>query len=55
MSERREQLSVPLPSELLAYIKERAREEERSLAAIVRRLVAEAAKQHQRNGGKRAA
>ena len=38
------QVSVPLPMRLRAYIERRAEREGRSLAAIVRRLVAEAAR-----------
>jgi hypothetical protein len=40
----REQVSVPLPAELRSYVREQARREYVSEAAIIRRLVAEAAR-----------
>jgi hypothetical protein len=44
MSERLEQVSVPLPAELVAFVDRRAHDEERSRAAVIRRLIAEAAR-----------
>jgi hypothetical protein len=41
----REQISVPLPADLRQFVRERAEREERSQAAVIRRLVAEAARQ----------
>jgi hypothetical protein len=55
MKARENSLSVPMPEALLAYVRKQALLEERSQAAIVRRLVAEAAKRQQRAGDKRAA
>jgi hypothetical protein len=39
----REQVSVPLPAELRDYVERQAEAEDRSLASVIRRLVAEAA------------
>jgi hypothetical protein len=48
MSDRLEQVSVPLPAPLIAFVDQRAAEEERSRAAIIRRLIAaEVARQAQ--------
>jgi hypothetical protein len=38
-----EQVSVPLPDDLCAYVRRRAAVEDRSVASVIRRLVAEAA------------
>jgi hypothetical protein len=38
-----EQVSVPLPAELREYVARRAAVEDRSVASVIRRLVAEAA------------
>jgi hypothetical protein len=48
-----EQMSVPLPADLRQFVRQRAEEEERSMAAVIRRLVAEAARQS-REGGRAA-
>jgi metal-responsive CopG/Arc/MetJ family transcriptional regulator len=40
----REQVSVPLPAELRAYVQRVAEREVTSQAAVIRRLVAEAAR-----------
>jgi hypothetical protein len=54
MSERLEQVSVPLPAPLIAFVRQRAGEEQRSVAQVVRMIVAaEAARQQV--GGERAA
>jgi hypothetical protein len=42
---RLEQVSVPLPAPLIEFVDQRAAQEERSRAAIIRRLVAQAWKQ----------
>jgi hypothetical protein len=47
-------VSVPLPAELRNFVREQAEREERSQAAVIRRLVAQAWKA-QRDGGERAA
>jgi hypothetical protein len=39
-----EKVSVPLPAELKAFVEARARAEDRSIAGVIRRLVAEAAR-----------
>jgi cytidylate kinase len=41
----REQLSVPLPADLRQFVERVAEREDRSLASVVRRLVAAAARQ----------
>jgi hypothetical protein len=41
----REQVSVPLPAELRAWVRERAQIEDRSEAWVIRRCVAEARRQ----------
>jgi hypothetical protein len=38
-----EQVSVPLPDDLRAYVRRQAEREDRSVASVIRRLVAEAA------------
>jgi hypothetical protein len=43
----REQISVPLPPELREFVLRRAVAEERSMAQVIRRLVAEAARKAQ--------
>jgi hypothetical protein len=48
-------VSVPLPASLREYVREQARLEERSQAAVIRRLVAEAARRQRDGGGERAA
>jgi Arc/MetJ-type ribon-helix-helix transcriptional regulator len=53
MSNHREQISVPLPPELREFVREQARREYTSEAAVVRRAVAAAARQDSR--GDRAA
>jgi hypothetical protein len=50
----RDQVSVPLPAELRAYVERRAEAEDRSVASVIRRLVAEAARA-QAAAGERAA
>jgi hypothetical protein len=40
-----EQVSVPLPADLREYVQRRAAVEDRSVASVIRRLVAEAAAQ----------
>jgi hypothetical protein len=45
-----EQISVPLPPELRNFVRERAQQEERSVAAVIRRLVADAARQSREDG-----
>jgi len=45
---RKEKISVPLPAELLAFVEARAREEAGSVAGVIRRLVAEAARKESR-------
>jgi hypothetical protein len=45
----KEQVSVPLSEPLIAFVKQRAAEEARSVAAVVRRLVADAARQYGRH------
>jgi hypothetical protein len=40
----REQVSVPLPAELRAFVERQAEAEDRSVASVIRRLVAEAAR-----------
>jgi hypothetical protein len=47
-------VSVPLPAELRDFVREQAEREDRSQAAVIRRLVA-AAWKAQRDGGERAA
>jgi hypothetical protein len=44
MSTHLEQVSVPLPAELRAFVARVAEREERSQASVIRRLVAEAAR-----------
>jgi hypothetical protein len=39
-----ETVSVPLPAELRDFVREQAAREERSVAQVIRRLVAEAAR-----------
>jgi hypothetical protein len=39
----REQLSVPLPAELRVFVQRAAEREDRSMASVIRRLVAAAA------------
>lgn len=41
----RDQVSVPLPAELRAFARRLAEQEDRSMASVVRRLVAAAAAQ----------
>ena len=41
---RREQISVPLNAELRAYVERTAAREDRSLAQVIRRLIAQAAR-----------
>jgi hypothetical protein len=43
----REQVSVPLPPELRAFVAREAEREERSQASVIRRLIAEAARRSQ--------
>lgn len=43
MSKREQQVSVPLPDSLREYVQRRAAVEDRSVASVIRRLVAEAA------------
>ena len=50
----REQVSVPLPADLRAFVARVAEQEERSMAFVIRRLVAEAARA-QADQGERAA
>jgi hypothetical protein len=38
-----EHVSVPLPADLHAYVRRQAEREDRSVASVIRRLVAEAA------------
>jgi hypothetical protein len=45
MSNNRDQISVPLPAALRAYVQRVAEREVTSQAAVIRRLVAEAARQ----------
>jgi hypothetical protein len=40
-----DQVSVPLPPDLRAFVERKAAEEDRSIAAVIRRLIADAAKQ----------
>jgi hypothetical protein len=47
-SMRKEKISVPLPAELLAFVEARAKEEAGSVAGVIRRLVAEAARKESR-------
>jgi hypothetical protein len=44
MSKRREQISIPIDSKLREFLELAARREDRSLASMVRRLIAEAAR-----------
>jgi hypothetical protein len=47
MSEMRDkQVSVPLPAELRAFVERVASEQDRSIAGVIRRLVAKAARAH---------
>jgi hypothetical protein len=41
---KREQVSVPLPPQLREYVEERAAREDRSIAGVIRHLIAEAAR-----------
>jgi hypothetical protein len=50
----RQQISVPLPAELRAFVERQAEAEDRSIASVIRRLVAEAART-QATQGERAA
>jgi hypothetical protein len=50
----REQVSVPLPAELRAWVREQADREDRSEASVIRRLVA-AEWRRSRDSGERAA
>ena len=43
MSKRDQQVSVPLPDDLRAYVRRQAEQQDRSVASVIRRLVAEAA------------
>ena len=43
MSKREQQVSVPLPDSLREYVQRRAAVEDRSVASVIRRLVAAAA------------
>jgi hypothetical protein len=45
-----EQVSIPLPASMRAYLERRAAAEDRSIAAVVRRLIAEAAKREEAKG-----
>jgi hypothetical protein len=54
MADRLEQVSVPLPAPLIAFVDQRAAEEERSRAAIIRRLIAAEAARVQRGGAEAA-
>jgi hypothetical protein len=45
-----EQISVPLPASLREYVQRRAAVEDRSVASVIRRLVAEAAAQAEAPG-----
>ena len=47
-------VSVPLPAELRDFVRQQAEREERSVAQVIRRLVA-AAWKAERDGGKQAA
>ena len=51
----REQVSVPLPADLRAFVEREARREDRSVASVVRRLIADAARGKQSDQGERAA
>jgi len=47
MSLRENQVTVPLPSELRAFVERAAEREDRTVAGVIRHLVAEAARQEQ--------
>jgi hypothetical protein len=47
------QVSVPLPAELRAFVEEVATEQDRSIAGVIRRLVAKAARAHTKIEGRR--
>jgi hypothetical protein len=47
MTKRRDQVSVPLPPELRAFVEQRAKDEDRTIAATIRHFVAEAARRSQ--------
>jgi hypothetical protein len=49
MSSHLEQVSVPLPAELRQFVRSVAEREERSQAAVIRRLVAAAARGEKRS------
>jgi hypothetical protein len=45
-----DQVSVPLPPDLRAFVERRAEQEERSIAFVIRRLIADAARQERPAG-----
>ena len=51
----REQVSVPLPAELREFVARQAALEDRSVASVVRRLIADAARGARADEGDRAA
>ena len=51
----REQVSVPLSAELRQFVERAAEREDRSVASVVRRLIAEAARNAAAQGEQRAA
>jgi hypothetical protein len=48
-----QQVSVPLPAELRAFVERVANEQDRSIAGVIRRLVAKAARAHTKIEGRR--
>jgi hypothetical protein len=55
MKQRQRQISVPLPADLEKFVELQAQQQDRSLAGVVRRLIAEAARQTGGNQQARAA
>jgi hypothetical protein len=53
MASNREQVTVPLPPELRAFVAREAEREDRSQASVIRRLVAEAARAASVQAGER--
>jgi hypothetical protein len=54
MSEMRDkQVSVPLPAELRKFVERIASEQDRSIAGVIRHLVAQAARAHTKIEGRR--
>jgi hypothetical protein len=47
------QVSVPLPAELRAFVERIATQEDRSIAGVIRHLVAQAARAHTKIEGRR--